>query len=129
MIYPANRASGLLTLGKEADRTEQAYDVVAGGQSREVDEIVKVKAGEKIIISAARSAGSGITYLDFNEFKISYLVSGDVDGDYTTNANDLIVIRKVLLNAIETFDFADVNVDNIVNVKDLVRLKKIISNK
>ena len=129
MIYPANRASGLLTLGKEADRTEQAYDVIAGGQSREVDEIVKVKAGEKIIISAARSAGSGITYLDFNELKISYLVSGDVDGDYTTNANDLIVIRKVLLNAIETFDFADVNVDDVVNVKDLVRLKKIISNK
>lgn len=131
MIYPANRASGLLALGKEADRTEQAYEVIAGGQSREVDEIVKVKAGEKIIISAARStAPSGsITRLEFNELKISYLVSGDVNGDYETNANDLVTVRNVLLNAMDSFDFVDVNVDRNIDIKDLVRLKKIIANK
>lgn len=127
MIYPANRASGLLTLGKEADRTEQAYDVITGGQSREVDEIVKVKAGEKIIISAARSAApsGSITRLDFNELKISYLVSGDVNGDYTANAGDLTVLRKELLSNIKTL-FTDVNVDGTVNLKDLVGLKKIL---
>ena len=127
MIYPANRASGLLTLGKEADRTEQAYDVITGGQSREVDEIVKVKAGEKIIISAARSAApsGSITRLDFNELKISYLVSGDVNGDYTANAGDLTVLRKELLSNIKIL-FTDVNVDGTVNLKDLVGLKKIL---
>ena len=129
MVYPANRASGLLSLGKETDRTQQAYDVIAGGQSREVDEIVKVKAGEKIIITAARATGSSITYFDFNELKISYLISGDISGDYTANANDLVTLKELILNVKDAIDFADVNVDGKINVVDLVRLKKIIVNK
>ncbi len=124
MVYPANTPSGTLNLIDKG-----TYDVVASGQSREVDEVVKVKAGEKIIFTFARASGTGITYLDFNELKISYLVSGDVNGDYETNANDLVTVRNVLLNAMDSFDFVDVNVDRNIDIKDLVRLKKIIANK
>ena len=124
MVYPANTTSGTLNLTDKG-----TYDVVASGQSREVDEVVKVKAGEKIIFAFARAAGSGITYLDFNELKISYLVSGDVNEDYITNANDLVSLRVSILDEETPVGFADVNIDGNIDVIDLVRLKKIIANK
>ena len=124
MVYPANTTSGTLNLTDKG-----TYDVVASGQSREVDEVVKVKAGEKIIFAFARAAGNGITYLDFNELKISYLVSGDINEDYTTNANDLVSLRVSILDEEMPIGFADVNIDGNIDVIDLVRLKKIIANK
>ena len=124
MVYPANTNSGTLNLIDKG-----TYDVVTSGQSREVDEVVKVKAGEKIIFAFARASGTGITYLDFNELKISYLVSGDINEDYTTNANDLVSLITSLLEMDITSDFADVNIDGNIDVIDLVILKKIIANK
>lgn len=124
MVYPANTNSGTLNLIDKG-----TYDVVTSGQSREVDEVVKVKAGEKIIFAFARASGTGITYLDFNELKISYLVSGDINEDYTTNANDLVSLRTSILDEEISTGFADVNIDGNIDVIDLVRLKKIIANK
>ena len=124
MVYPANTTSGTRNLTDKG-----SYDVVASGQSREVDEVVKVKAGEKIIFAFARASGNGITYLDFNELKISYLVSGDINEDYITNANDLVSLRVSILDEEMPIGFADVNIDGNIDVIDLVRLKKIIANK
>lgn len=53
---------------------------------------------------------------------------GDIDGDFETNAKDIALLKKVLLNTIRMklyqLNNADVNKDGQVDIRDLIRLKK-----
>ena len=52
------------------------------------------------------------------------LIKGDFNGDCKIGADDLICMRKALLND-DTSDFDyDINKDNTVDIRDLVRIKK-----
>jgi len=69
-----------------------------------------------------------VLQLDVNDKKYQPLIFevGDINFDGNVNANDIVSIRKTLLNNEETI-YADVNADNKTSLLDLVRVKKDIA--
>ena len=67
-------------------------------------------------------------YRDFEQFKADVTKPdlGDVNADYGINSEDLVALRKYLLNNDETQSakYPDVNIDTHVDLIDLVALKK-----
>ena len=71
--------------------------------------------------------------LKYNDQSIAVMVDyklqldGDMNGDISVDAQDLIILRKILLGSDDETETADVNCDGVVDIRDLIRLKKIIS--
>lgn len=63
-----------------------------------------------------------------SSFSCFAAVAGDVNGDGSRNANDLTLLRKILLGVEPEVSGAYVNEDDSIDVRDLVRLKKLIAN-
>lgn len=59
---------------------------------------------------------------------VPYDIFGDLNGDKDLNAQDLLQLKRVLLNNEYNVLVADVNGDGAVNILDMVRLKKILTN-
>lgn len=53
-------------------------------------------------------------------------VLGDCDNDKSLNANDLVIMRKGILDLVTLKKSADTTRDDHINIKDLIRLKKTI---
>ena len=61
-----------------------------------------------------------------SQFVVEVFRNGDLDGDDSVSANDLVAIRKGLISLNEYDTHYDVNQDDAVNIKDLIRLKKMM---
>ncbi|MBQ5337385.1 MAG: hypothetical protein J6W65_08115, partial [Oscillospiraceae bacterium] len=55
-------------------------------------------------------------------------VNGDVNADGTVNAEDIVLLKKVLLGSAEYTDPCDVNRDEVLNGSDFVLLKMVLVN-
>ena len=53
--------------------------------------------------------------------------NGDVNNDGLRNANDLILLRKMLIGTEDSLPEGNVNNDSTLDIRDLVHLKKLIS--
>lgn len=63
--------------------------------------------------------------MDITLYGVSQYVKGDINADGSINAQDMILMRKCLLDLITgTKRFYDINNDNEIDIRDLVRLKK-----
>lgn len=82
-------------------------------------------------LSIGTNAKSATLYIASIEVEIAKGVAGDVDNDGAVIADDLVVMRKLLVGLDEGEAFvsaADVNGDGETDIRDLVRIKKIFEN-
>lgn len=73
-------------------------------------------------------AAIAVTLMFGGTINSSAAVLGDVNGDSKRNADDMVILRKMLLGAEDSLQAGDVNQDKKVDIIDLVRLKKQISS-
>ena len=55
-------------------------------------------------------------------------IIGDVNGDGTVDTNDLVVLRKILLEitGLNNLKATDLNGDGKIDIRDMVKLKKLL---
>lgn len=105
--------------------TVKIVPVAADGYS--VSKVYATVGGEKTEIAKGEDGYEFTKQYGATEISAEFVLKNDLDGDGNVDANDLVVIRRILLGTADTVGAADLDGDGNITLIDFVKFKKLVA--